>query len=378
LKTPAFDHVTGRVSPLFNGPPVGWPVQYRVSGDDPEQVRYWAHRVAEVIAADPVIRDVVFDWNEPAKMIRVRVNQDAARMLGVSSERLATAIHTVVSGQSITSIYPSMDPIEVVVRAVEGERSSLETLRSLQILLDDGRAVPLSQVAVFDYGLEQPLVWRENRQPTITVKATMYPRLQAVTVAERLKPALNQLATQMPPRFGIATGGIVEKSEESNGSLAAVAPVMLLVMVTVLMVQLQSFQRLFLVFSVAPLGLIGVVMALLPTGTPMGFVAILGCIALIGMIIRNSVILIDQIDTMIKMGTHPWVAVIESTCHRLRPIVLTAMAAILGMIPIAFDVFWGPMAYAVMGGLAVATVLTLFFLPALYVAWFRIREPETA
>lgn len=371
----AFGDVIGKVSPLFNGPPVGWPIQYRVSGEDPESVRRWAHLVAQAVAADPFVADVVFDWNEPAKVVRLRVNQDAARVLGVSSESLATAINTVVTGRSITTVYPSRDQVEVVLRAVDADRGSLETLRSLHVLLDDGRAVPLTQIADFQYDLEAPLVWRRNRLPTVTVKANFDPRVQAATVVERLAPAIDAVARQMPARYGIELGGIVEKSRKGNESLAAVAPLMLVVMVTVLMIQLQSFQRLFLVFSVAPFGLIGVVMALLPTGTPMGFVAILGCIALIGMIIRNAVILIDQIELNVAAGMNRWNAVRAATEHRLRPILLTAVAAILGMVPIAFDVFWGPMAYAVMGGLAVATVITLLFLPALYVAWFRVRDP---
>ncbi len=249
-------------------------------------------------------------------------------------------------------------------------------MRNLQVSLDNGQTIPLSQVATVQYGLEQPVIWRRNLLPTITVQADVVPGIEAKTVNAQLAPALAELETNLPAGYTVEAGGTVEESAKGLRSITAIFPLMVFFMLTILMVQLQSFQKMFLVISVAPLGLIGVVMALLPTHTPMGFVAILGIIALSGIIIRNSVILIDQIDMDLARGLHPWDAVIDATTHRFRPIVLTAAAASLGMIPIAPEVFWGPMAYAIIGGLLVATLLTLLFLPALDVAWFRIEEPR--
>ena len=225
--------------------------------------------------------------------------------------------------------------------------------------------------------MEPPVIWRRDLLPTITVQADVLPGIEAKTVNKQLAPAIAGLANKLPADYTITAGGTIEESAKGLSSIVAVFPLMIMLMLIILMVQLQSFQKLFLVISVAPLGLIGVVAALLPTGTLMGFVAILGIIALSGMIIRNCVILIDQIDMDLAKGLHPWDAVIDATTHRTRPILLTAAAASLGMIPIASEVFWGPMAYAIIGGLFVATLLTLLFLPALYVAWFRIKEPET-
>jgi multidrug efflux pump len=263
----------------------------------------------------------------------------------------------------------------LVARSVDEQRESLQTLRNLQVALDNGQTIPLSQVATVQYGLEQPVIWRRDLLPTITVQADVVPGIEAKTVNTQLAPALAELATKLPAGYKIEVGGTVEESAKGLRSIAVIFPMMIFLMLTILMIQLQSFQKMFLVISVAPLGLIGVVAALLPTGTPMGFVAILGIIALSGMIIRNSVILIDQIDMDMARGLHPWDAVIDATTNRFRPIVLTAAAASLGMIPIASEVFWGPMAYAIIGGLFVATLLTLLFLPALYVAWFRVKEP---
>jgi len=263
----------------------------------------------------------------------------------------------------------------VVGRSQSDERKTLGTLRELQVLLDNGRRVPLAQIATLEYTDEYPMIWRRKRLPTITVQGDTAPGVLSATIVSRLDPAIAALRAKLPEGYAIEVGGTVEESAKGQSSVAAVVPLMLMTILTILMVQLQSFQRLILVVSVAPLGLIGIVAAMLPTGTPMGFIATLGVIALIGMIIRNSVILIDQIEHNIAAGTDPWSAIVEATLHRLRPILLTAAAAILGMLPIAHDVFWGPMAYAVIGGLAVATLLTLIFLPALYAAWFRGREP---
>ncbi|AWJ83541.1 ACR family transporter [Azospirillum sp. TSH58] len=370
-----FSDLNTRVSPLEMGPPVGWPIQYRVSGPDVGEVRAIAARMADTIGTNPYTLLVNYDWNEPSKVVRVDVDQDKARLLGISSKSLNQALNATVSGAAFTQVRDDIYLIDVVAQATNAERSSIETLRNLQIAIPDGRTVPLGEVATMRYDLEQPVVWRRTRLPTITVQADLVPPLQAATVVQQLAPAVDELRRSLPPGYSIEAGGTVENSAKGMASITAVFPIMIFVMLTILMIQLQSFQKLFLVISVAPLGLIGVVAALLPTGTPLGFVAILGVVALIGMIVRNSVIMIAQIDEHLEAGEHPWDAVINATMHRVRPILLTAAAASLGMIPIAPEVFWGPMAYAIIGGLIVATLLTLFFLPALYVAWFRIREP---
>ena len=278
-----------------------------------------------------------------------------------------------MSGSTVTQLRDDIYLVDVVVRAEASERASPATLRSLQVALPNGRAVPLGQFATIAYEQEFPIVWQRDRQPMLLVQADLAPGALPASVARDLAGRIAALNATLPAGYAVTIGGTVEESAKSQASVAAVVPVMLILMLTILMVQLRSFQRLILVLSVAPLGLVGVVAALLLAGKPLGFVAILGVLALIGMIVRNSVILIDQIETERAHGRAPWDAVIEATMHRFRPILLTAAAAILGMAPIAPTVFWGPMAYAIMGGLAVATLLTLFFLPALYVAWFRIR-----
>jgi multidrug efflux pump subunit AcrB len=280
-----------------------------------------------------------------------------------------------VSGVTATQLRSGIYLVDVLVRASAEQRMSLATIRTLQVALPNGRTVPLSQIASVDYGQEYPIVWRRDRRPTVTVQADLRPGIQAATVVEALAPKITTLNASLPSGYRVAVGGTVEESIKAQASVAAVLPLMFVLTLTVLMIQLQSFSRLFLVLSVAPLGLLGVVAALLLADKPLGFVALLGVLALTGMIARNSVILIDQIETEKARGRHPWDAVIEATSHRFRPILLTASAAILGMIPIAPTIFWGPMAYAIMGGLAVATLLTLVFLPALYVIWFRIKQP---
>ncbi len=376
LAAPEFAQVLPRVSPLELGPPVGWPMKFRVSGPDATKVRELAQSFASVLGSTPNAQNINFDWSELSKTVRVEVDQDRARALGISSQALSQTINAILSGTTITQLRDGIYLIDIVARAVPEERAKLETLRNLMIEAPGGRAVPLAQIAKLSYGLEPPLIWRRQRLPTITVQADTPAGVEAATVFKALAPDIAAFKARLPPGYDIIAGGTVEDSAKAQGSIFAVFPLMLFLMVTLLMVQLQSFQRLFLVLATAPLALIGVAGALLVSRAPMGFVAILGIISLIGMVIRNSVILIDQIDTEIAHGREPWNAVILATEHRLRPILLTAAAAILGMIPIAPTVFWGPMAYAVMGGLIVATLLTLVFLPALYVAWFRIRPPR--
>ena len=371
-----FPSVVGRVYPLELGPPVGWPLQYRVSGLEPDQVRAISFKVAQVMESDPSARNVNYNWMEPARTVKIRVDQDQARLMGLSSQDLAAALDTVVSGVTATQMRSGIYLVDVLVRASAEQRMSLSTIRTLQVPLPDGQTVPLSQIASVDYGQEYPIVWRRNRLPTVTVQADVAPGMQAATVVQALAPKIEVLNDSLPPGYHIAVGGTVEESNKAQTSVEAVLPMMLILALTVLMIQVQSFNRLFLVISVAPLGVIGVVAALLLADKPLGFVALLGVLALTGMIARNSVILIDQIEKEKAHGRDPWDAVVEATAHRFRPILLTAAAAILGMIPIAPTIFWGPMAYAIMGGLAVATLLTLVFLPALYVTWFRIKRPH--
>ena len=373
-----FPNIVGRVYPLELGPPVGWPLQYRVSGPEPDRVRKIAFNVAQLLGSDASVQNVNYNWMEPARTIRIKVDQDQARLMGLNSQDLAVSLNTVVSGITATQVRSGIYLVDVLIRASAEQRMSLSTIRTLQVPLPNGRSVPLSQIASVEYGQEYPIVWRRDRRPTVTVQADVGPGTQAATVVQALEPKIAALNASLPSGYHIAVGGTVEESTKAQVSVAAVLPVMLILMLSVLMIQLQSFSRLFLVLSVAPLGLLGVVAALLLADKPLGFVALLGVLALTGMIARNSVILIDQIETEKAHGREAWDAVVEATMHRFRPILLTAAAAILGMIPIAPTIFWGPMAYAIMGGLAVATVLTLIFLPALYVAWFRIKQPHQA
>ena len=364
------------VQALEMGPPVGRPLQYRVSGESIDKVRQHAIELATLLDHNPHVGEVIYDWNEPGKVLRIDVNQDKARQLGLSSEDVAKLMNSVVSGSTVTQVRDDIYLINVVGRAEDAERGTPETLQNLQIVTPTGTSIPLLAFATVGYELEQPLVWRRDRKPTITVKGSVRDEIQPTDLVNQLKPEIDKFAAGLPVGYKVATGGTVEESSKAQGPIASVAPLMLFLMATFLMIQLHSVQKMFLVASVAPLGLIGVVLALIPTGTPLGFVAILGVLALIGIIIRNSVILVTQIDAYEKSGYLPWDAVVEATEHRRRPILLTAAAASLGMIPIAREVFWGPMAYAMIGGIIIATLLTLLFLPALYVAWYRIKEPS--
>jgi multidrug efflux pump subunit AcrB len=353
-------------------------LQYRVSGPDVTQVRAIALKLAQIISTDPKAEKVNFDWMEPARQVRVRVDQDEARLLGLSSQALASVLNTVISGSSVTQVRDDIYLVDVIARATDEQRVSLATLRTLQVPLPGGRTVPLSQFATFEYEQEYPLIWRRDRVPTLTVQADIVAGALPETVVSSLSPAVEALIKTLPASYHIVVGGTVEESKKSQASVIAVVPVMLLIMLTVLMVQLQSFQRLFLVLSVAPLGLIGVVAALLLSGRPLGFVAILGILALLGMITKNAVILIGQIEAERSQGKDAWEAAVDASSSRFRPIMLTAVSTVLGMIPIAPTVFWGPMAFAIMGGLLVATILTLIFLPTLYVAWFKGTERSAA
>lgn len=373
-----FPGTDANVKLLDIGPPVGRPVQYRLSGPDIPTLRSLAQELATVVGSDKRIGDVIYDWNEPARVVRVNVLQDKARLLGITSQDIASTLNGIVGGNTITQIRDSIYLINVTARAQAAERGSIETLQNLQLSGSNGQPVPLAAVATFEYAQEQPVIWRRKRLPTITIKAGILGSTQPATVVASLAEKIEAFKRHLPAGYDVVTGGAVEESAKGQGPIIAVVPLMLFAMATILMLQLQSFQRLFLVVAVAPLGLIGVVAALLPSGAPMGFVATLGVLALIGILIRNSVILVVQIENLLREGVAPWEAVVEATEHRMRPILLTAAAASLALIPIAFEVFWGPMAFAMMGGIIVGTLLTLLFLPALYVAWFRIKAPADA
>ena len=364
------------VHTLELGPPVGQPLQYRVSGPNIDQVRKHAIDLATVLDANTNVGEINFNWNEPGKVLRIDIAQDKARQYGLSSEDVARVMNSIVSGAAVSQVKDDIYLINIVGRAVGTERDSPETLLNLQITTPSGTSIPLLAFASVRYELEQPLIWSRDRIPTLTLKASVRGSMQPTDLVADLKPAIDKFAADLPRGYTLQTGGTVEQSAKAQGPIAHVVPLMLFLMATFLMIQLQSVQKMFLVASVAPLGLIGVVLALVPTGTPMGFVAILGVLALVGIIIRNSVILVTQIDQFERDGYDPWHAVVQATEHRRRPILLTAAAASLGMIPIAREVFWGPMAYAMIGGIISATLLTLLFLPALYVAWYKIKESK--
>jgi multidrug efflux pump subunit AcrB len=360
-----------RVAPLELGPPVGWPIQYRVLGDDLDQLREIALELGQIVADHRGTQDLNFDWMEPGRQLRIRIDQDQVRRLGLSSAAVASVLNTHITGTTVTQVRDDIYLIDVVAREREGQRVSFATLRTLEVPLPDGRTVPLDQLATFDYGQEYPMIWRRDRVPTLTVQADVAPGLLPDAVVADLTPAIETLNARLPAGYRIEVGGSVEESAASQASVMAVVPLMLLLMIALLMFQLRSFALLVIVLSVVPLGLIGVVGALLLSGQPLGFVAILGVLALIGMIAKNSVILISQIEQERETGKPLQAAVVDASASRLRPIMLTALSTILGLIPIAPTVFWGPMAFAIMGGLLVATLLTLVFLPVLYVTGYR-------
>ena len=369
-----FSRIRTRVLRLENGPPVGFPVQFRVMGEDIESLRRIAAEVAAVMRTNPSLQNVQFDWNEKVKSVRVQIDQDRARLLGVSSQEVAAALQGWLVGATVTQFREGDQLIDVVWRGAAADRNSLDRLPDLDLVAAGGRHVPLAQVARLLPLLEEGVIWRRNRLPTITVRADITGTRQAATVTTELEPLLEPIRAGLAPGYRIETGGMVEESAKAEDSIKAVMPVMLVTVVTLLMLQLQSLGRAVLVLLTAPLGLIGVAVSLMVFNVPFGFVANLGVIALMGMILRNSVILVDQIEQDEAAGKSTWEAIIGSTVRRFRPIVLTAAAAILAMIPLTFQVFWGPMAMAIMGGLIFATLLTCLFLPALYAAWYRVKE----
>ena len=371
-----FPEVRGRVKLLPNGPPVPYPVQFRVMGAEPAVLRGLADEVKAAMMASPLTRGVNDNWNEAVKVMRLEVDQDKARALGVSSQSIAQASRTILTGTTVGQYRDGDKLIDIVLRQPLDERDAITDLANAYLPTASGKSIPLTQIAKASFAWEPGVMWRENRSYAITVQSDAVEGVQGATVTEALLPTLRQLEAKWPAGYHIEVAGAVAESSKGSSSIAAGMPLMLFIIFTLLMLQLHSFSRAMLVFLTGPLGLAGVAGALLLLGRPFGFVALLGVIALMGMIMRNSVILIDQIEQDRAAGVPTWNAIVEAAVRRLRPIVLTAAAAVLAMIPLSRSVFWGPMAVAIMGGLIVATVLTLLALPAMYAAWFRVKRPD--
>jgi len=373
-----FPNLRGRVKLLPNGPPVPYPVQFRVQGTDVAAVRAIADQVKEVVRANPSTVGVNDNWNEQVKSLKLTLDQDKARALGVSSQALAKAAQTILSGTTVAQFREGNELIDIVLRQPYEERAVMSRLADANIPTASGRSVPLSQLVTVELGWEPGVVWRENRNYTITVQSEVKDGVQGPTVTAQVNPQLDGLRGRLPPGYSIDVAGAAEESAKAGRSIAVNIPLMLFIVFTLLMLQLHSFSRSLLVFLTGPLGFIGAAATLLVFRAPFGFVAQLGVLALLGMIIRNSVILVDQIERDRAAGVPAWDAIVEAAVRRFRPIMLTAAAAVLAMIPLSRSVFWGPMAVAIMGGLIVATALTLLFLPALYAAAYRVRRPQRA
>jgi len=373
---PQFPDVQMRVTRLENGPPVGYPVQMRISGEHIEQVQAIARQVEAKVRANPHVMNVNLDWSEPSKVVRLVIDQDRARALGVSSAQVSQLLGTSLSGMSVSTYREGNRLIEILLRGPDNERVRLDMLGSLAIPTASGTSVTLSQVARLEYVFEDGIIWHRNRLPTVTVRADIADAKQPLDVVQQILPTLEGIRAQLPSGYLLETGGTVEDSTRGQDSIKAGMPLFLIVVATLLMLQLRSFSRAAMVLVTAPLGIIGATLFLLLFRAPFGFVALLGTIALAGMIMRNSVILIDQIQQDIDAGHDRWHAIIDATVRRFRPIVLTALAAVLAMIPLSRSAFYGSMAISIMGGLIVGTVLTLVFLPALYAAWFRVKPDE--
>jgi multidrug efflux pump subunit AcrB len=371
-----FPHLRGRVKLLPNGPPVPYPVQFRVMGPDIGGVRKIADQVKAIMQANPNTVGVNDNWNENVKVLRLDIDQDKARALGVSTGSISQVTQTVLSGAPIAQYRDGDKLLDIVMRPEANERNTLDALQRVQVPTASGRAVPLTQVARVGFAWEPGVIWRENRDYGITVQSDVVDGVQGPTVTAQINPLLDKIRADLPPDYQIKIAGAEEESANAGASIAAQMPLCIFIIFLLLMLQLHSFSRSVMVFLTGPLGLIGAAATLLLLRAPMGFVAQLGITALIGMIIRNSVILVDQIEQDVAAGVPTWNAIVEAAVRRFRPIILTAAAAVLAMIPLSRSVFWGPMAAAIMGGLIIATVLTLLFLPALYAAWFRVKRPE--
>jgi multidrug efflux pump len=369
-----------RVDRFNFGPPVGFPVQFRVIGPDPKTVREIAYQVRDVVKQNPNVRDPQLDWNEQSPYLKLVVDQDRARALGLTPQDVSQALAMLISGAPVTTIRDGIEKVGVVARAVPSERLDLARVGDLTITSRNGVAVPLQQIARIEYSHEEPIIWRRNRDMAITVRGDVVDGVQAPDVTNQIWPKLQEIRDHLEPAYRIEAGGAFEESAKGNASIFVLFPLMVIVMLTLLMIQLQSFSRLLLVFLTAPLGIVGASLGLNVASQPFGFVALLGLIALAGMIMRNAVILVDQIETDVSHGLTRKEAIVEATVRRARPVVLTALAAILAMIPLSRSAFWGPMAITIMGGLFVATFLTLLYLPGLYALWFRnsLEESGTA
>jgi multidrug efflux pump len=367
----ALNEARVRVDRFNFGPPVGFPVQFRVVGPDTHKVREVAYQIREVMRTDKRLIDPQLDWNEQTPYLKLVVDQDRARALGLTPQDVSQSLSLLISGAPVTTVRDGIEKVGVVARAIPSERLELGKVGDLTITARNGVAVPLSQIAKIEYNHEESILWRRNRDMAITVRSDVVDGAQAPAVSSAIWPKLKGISDKLEPGYRLEMGGAIEESEKGNSSLLMLFPLMFAVMLTLLMVQLQSFSRMFLVFLTAPLGVIGTALGLTVTGLPFGFVALLGLIALAGMIMRNSVILVDQIETEVQHGMTRREAIIEATVRRARPVVLTALAAILAMIPLSRSAFWGPMAVTIMGGLFVATFLTLLYLPGLYALWFR-------
>ena len=375
---PRFPELQMRVTRLENGPPVGYPVQFRVSGEHIDQVRAIARQVAEQVRANAHTTNVNLDWDEPSKVVRLQVDQDRARALGISSAELARFLGAQLSGYSASTYREGNELVGIMLRGGASDRDRLEQLGSLAVPTGDGGSVSLSQVAQLRQVFEDGIIWHRDRLPTITVRADLGDGMLPAAVTAQIDPTLDGIRAQLPQGYLLQVGGSVEDAARGQNSIKAGLPLFLFVVTTLLMLQLRSFSRTLMVLVTAPLGLIGATWFLLLFRMPFGFVAMLGTIALAGMVMRNSVILVDQIEQDIAAGHDRWHAIVDATVRRFRPIVLTALTAVLAMIPLSRSAFYGSMAVAIMGGLIVATALTLLFLPALYAAWFRVKPAEAA
>jgi multidrug efflux pump subunit AcrB len=360
-----------RVDRFNFGPPVGFPVQFRIVGPDTQKVREVAYQIREVMRTEKRLIEPQLDWNEQTPYLKLVVDQDRARALGMTPQDVSQALSLLISGTTVTTVRDGVEKVAVVARAIPSERLDLGKVGDLTIFSRNGIPVPLSQIAKIEYSHEEPILWRRNRDMSITVRSDVVDGAQAPDVSTAVWAKLKGISDKLEPGYRLEMGGAIEESQKGNASLIMLFPVMLVLMLMLLMIQLQSFSKMFLVFLTAPLGIIGAALGLLVTGQPFGFVALLGLIALAGMIMRNSVILVDQIDTEMMQGATRRHAIVEAAVRRARPVVLTALAAILAMIPLSRSAFWGPMAITIMGGLFVATFLTLLFLPGLYALWFR-------
>ncbi|MBH1749230.1 efflux RND transporter permease subunit [Stenotrophomonas maltophilia] len=374
---PKFPDVQMRVTRLENGPPVGYPVQMRISGEHIEKVQAIARQVEAKVRENPHVMNVNLDWSEPSKVVRLVIDQERARALGVSSAQVSQFLSSSLAGQSVSVYREGNRQIEMLLRGPADERNQLELLSSLSMPTANGGSITLSQVATMEYGCEDGIIWHRNRLPTVTVRADISDGMQPLDVVHQILPTLDGIRAELPSGYLLETGGTVEDSARGQNSIKAGMPLFLVVVATLLMLQLRSFSRAAMVLVTAPLGIIGATLFLLLFRAPFGFVALLGTIALAGMIMRNSVILIDQIQQDIDAGHDRWHSIIDATVRRFRPIVLTALAAVLAMIPLSRSAFYGSMAISIMGGLIVGTVLTLVFLPALYAAWFRVKPDES-